>query len=88
MSAAVESEASAAEPAAEQQPQEASHLQPGKRWDITEEERRLLHWHWANLEYGCSAPLGDVSLAHWNQVRMHDTARCLCMMLPFHKHYH
>ncbi len=32
-------------------------------------DRRLLDWHWANLEYGCSARLSDVSLAHWNQVR-------------------
>lgn len=23
--------------------------------------------HWANLEYGCSAALSDVSLPHWNQ---------------------
>lgn len=28
---------------------------------------RLLSWHYANLEYGCSANLSDVSLAHWNQ---------------------
>lgn len=31
------------------------------------ETLRLLHWHWANLEYGCSAPLSAVSAAHWNQ---------------------
>ncbi|KAK9805594.1 hypothetical protein WJX72_006757 [[Myrmecia] bisecta] len=30
-------------------------------------EQRLLDWHWANLEYGCSAQLSQVSLAHWNQ---------------------
>ena len=34
---------------------------------LTNEERRLLDWHWANLEYGCSAKLSQVSLAHWNQ---------------------
>jgi len=34
---------------------------------LTDEERRLLDWHWANLEYGCSARLSQVSLAHWNQ---------------------
>jgi len=34
---------------------------------LTAVERRLLDWHWANLEYGCSAPLSSVSLAHWNQ---------------------
>ena len=30
-------------------------------------ERRLLDWHWANLEYGCSAELNQISLANWNQ---------------------
>lgn len=34
---------------------------------ITPEERRVLDWHYANLEYGCAAPLGLVSLPHWNQ---------------------
>lgn len=28
---------------------------------LTEEMRRLLDWHWAQLEYGCSAPLNKVS---------------------------
>ena len=28
---------------------------------LTDEERRLLDWHWANLEYGCSARLSQVS---------------------------
>ena len=36
--------------------------------NLNEPDRRLLDWHWANLEYGCSARLSDVSLAHWNQV--------------------
>ena len=35
---------------------------------MDESDLRLLDWHWANLEYGCSARLKDVSLAHWNQV--------------------
>ena len=34
-------------------------------------DKRLLDWHWANLEYGCSAKLGDVSLPHWNQDEMY-----------------
>lgn len=34
---------------------------------ITPEERRVLDWHYANLEYGCAAQLGLVSLPHWNQ---------------------
>lgn len=35
--------------------------------DLTEDHHRLLGWHWANLEYGCSAPLRSLSAAHWNQ---------------------
>jgi hypothetical protein len=35
----------------------------------TAEQLELLDWHWANLEYGCSASLTEVSLPHWNQVR-------------------
>ena len=35
---------------------------------LSEADVRLLNWHWANLEYGCSSRLSDVSLAHWNQV--------------------
>lgn len=27
---------------------------------MTADHRRLLHWHWANLEYGCSARLEEV----------------------------
>ena len=34
---------------------------------LSARERRLLGWHWANLEYGCSAPLSKVSMANWNQ---------------------
>ena len=48
--------------------QEEQELKP-EDWKLSEAELRLLHWHWANLEYGCSAPLNAVSLAHWNQVR-------------------
>ena len=33
----------------------------------TAEMLQLLNWHWANLEYGCSAPLAEVSLPYWNQ---------------------
>lgn len=34
---------------------------------ITKDHLRLLHWHWANLEYGCSASLSEISGLHWNQ---------------------
>jgi len=34
---------------------------------LSAEDRRALGWHWANLEYGCSAPLSKISMAHWNQ---------------------
>lgn len=30
-------------------------------------ERRVMDWHFANLEYGCAAMLKEVSLPHWNQ---------------------
>ncbi|KAJ4964805.1 hypothetical protein NE237_016654 [Protea cynaroides] len=30
-------------------------------------ERRVMDWHFANLEYGCAAPLKAVSLPYWNQ---------------------
>lgn len=30
-------------------------------------ERRVMDWHFANLEYGCAALLKEVSLPHWNQ---------------------
>lgn len=30
-------------------------------------ERRVMDWHLANLEYGCAAPLKQVSLPYWNQ---------------------
>lgn len=30
-------------------------------------ERRVMNWHFANLEYGCAAMLKKVSLPHWNQ---------------------
>ena len=38
---------------------------------FSKDDKRLLDWHWANLEYGCSAKLGDVSLQHWNQDEMY-----------------
>ncbi|KAL4433102.1 hypothetical protein ABPG77_006529 [Micractinium sp. CCAP 211/92] len=34
---------------------------------IGPDQRRLLHWHWANLEYGCSARLEEISAPCWNQ---------------------
>ncbi|ERN16321.1 hypothetical protein AMTR_s00182p00016710 [Amborella trichopoda] len=30
-------------------------------------ERRVMDWHFANLEYGCAAQLDIVSLPYWNQ---------------------
>jgi monoamine oxidase len=35
--------------------------------NLSDDHDRLLGWHWANLEYGCSAPLGALSAPHWNQ---------------------
>uniref|UniRef100_A0A2P2KG73 SWIRM domain-containing protein n=1 Tax=Rhizophora mucronata TaxID=61149 RepID=A0A2P2KG73_RHIMU len=34
---------------------------------LTPLERRVMDWHFANLEYGCAALLKEVSLPHWNQ---------------------
>lgn len=50
-------------------------LQKQIDWYLTlitdQEERefqeRILHWHVANLEYGCGSDLTPVSLAHWDQ---------------------
>eukprot|EP00250_Pteridium_aquilinum_P007360 c17097_g1_i1 orf=102-4427(+) len=35
--------------------------------DIVSLERRVMDWHFANLEYGCAAELNRVSLPYWNQ---------------------
>jgi lysine-specific histone demethylase 1 len=35
--------------------------------NLTELERRIMDWHFANLEYGCAAELKEVSLPYWNQ---------------------
>ncbi|MCO5548955.1 hypothetical protein L7F22_002419 [Adiantum nelumboides] len=35
--------------------------------DISSLERRVMDWHFANLEYGCAAELNRVSLPYWNQ---------------------
>lgn len=34
--------------------------------EVGEGEMRALGWHLAHLEYGCSAPLGRVSMSRWN----------------------
>ena len=34
---------------------------------LSAEHDRLLHWNWANLEYGCSAPMKLLSAPHWNE---------------------
>jgi len=39
----------------------------GNRGSLTPAMDKLLSWHLANLEYGCSAGLDEVSLRHWNQ---------------------
>ena len=42
---------------ANRRPQDGEAVIPAR---LTEEMRRLLDWHWAQLEYGCSAPLSKV----------------------------
>ncbi|KAK3284130.1 hypothetical protein CYMTET_8205 [Cymbomonas tetramitiformis] len=39
----------------------------GEEAGLDDLSERLLDWHWAHLEYGCSAKLKEVSLEHWNQ---------------------
>ncbi|WVZ19392.1 hypothetical protein V8G54_006714 [Vigna mungo] len=34
---------------------------------LSPQERRVVDWHFARLEYGCAASLNDVSLPYWNQ---------------------
>jgi len=34
---------------------------------LSPQERRVMDWHFAHLEYGCAASLNDVSLPYWNQ---------------------
>lgn len=34
---------------------------------LTDAERRVFHWHLANLEYGVACELSSVSLQHWDQ---------------------
>ncbi|KAJ7536240.1 hypothetical protein O6H91_12G061700 [Diphasiastrum complanatum] len=35
--------------------------------DASQLDRRIMDWHFANLEYGCAAELNKVSLPFWNQ---------------------
>ena len=46
---------------------DAKEKRTDEKETLSASDRRLLGWHWANLEYGCSAPLSKVSMAHWNQ---------------------
>ncbi|KAG0572419.1 hypothetical protein KC19_VG093600 [Ceratodon purpureus] len=39
----------------------------GDEQNLTQLERRIMDWHFANLEYGCAAELKEVSLPYWNQ---------------------
>ncbi|KAH9322201.1 hypothetical protein KI387_016840 [Taxus chinensis] len=39
----------------------------GEQKCLRELERRVMDWHFANLEYGCAAELRRVSLPYWNQ---------------------
>ncbi|PRW44477.1 lysine-specific histone demethylase 1-like protein 3 isoform A [Chlorella sorokiniana] len=55
------------EPAAEPAAAAADGEDEEEVLPMTADHRRLLHWHWANLEYGCSARLEEVSAPHWNQ---------------------
>eukprot|EP00967_Tisochrysis_lutea_P148889 scaffold285162_cov31-Tisochrysis_lutea.AAC.2 len=43
-------------------------------------EARTLHWHLANLEYGCAASLGNVSLCWWDQDDEHTLGGDHCIV--------
>ncbi|CCG81016.1 putative Flavin-containing amine oxidase [Taphrina deformans PYCC 5710] len=34
---------------------------------ICEDDRTVLQWHWANMEYACGTNLDNLSLEHWDQ---------------------
>ena len=55
--AAAEAKEEAVAPADEEEEEE----------DCSEDAIRLVRWHMANLEYGCSARLSEISAPHWNQ---------------------
>ena len=43
-----------------------------KKAKLTEAESRTIHWHLANLEYGCATDLHNVSLSWWDQDDSHE----------------
>ena len=53
-------EPAAVEPAAAPAAAAADGEEEEEVLPMTADHRRLLHWHWANLEYGCSARLEEV----------------------------
>ena len=40
-----------------------------ERAKVCPDEARAIHWHLANLEYGCATALHNVSRSWWDQVR-------------------
>ncbi|CAA2975763.1 lysine-specific histone demethylase 1 homolog 3 [Olea europaea subsp. europaea] len=46
---------------------EVNEAQGSKSEILSPLERRVMDWHFANLEYGCAALLKEVSLPYWNQ---------------------
>ncbi|CAN1127186.1 Lysine-specific histone demethylase 1 homolog 3 [Linum perenne] len=47
--------------------EEGASQKSSKEEILSASERRVMDWHFANLEYGCAALLKQVSLSHWNQ---------------------
>ncbi len=43
-------------------------------------ERRVIHWHIANMEYACATDLAKVSLVHWDQDDSYEWAGDHCLL--------
>ncbi len=47
---------------------------------LTDVERRILHWHIANLEYACATDLSKVSRTHWDQDDSYEWQGAHCLL--------
>jgi lysine-specific histone demethylase 1 len=48
--------------------------------NVSDTEKRILHWHIANLEYACATDLARVSLHHWDQDDKYEWAGDHCLL--------
>jgi len=73
----------------EQSSKQKSHLSPSlgdaifqlmEQRQLSDMEKRVIHWHIANLEYACATPLNKVSLHHWDQDDKFEWAGDHCLL--------